>query len=116
MVACELSSLILVKSFGPSCRIVSGRSKGSRSYIRPPGKWQGWHRDSSIGLMSRAKSTGVIACAGAGAGDGAPDAADGVAAAGVEAGGGVACPEGFSPVGRAHPAQSTAARAIRRSI
>ena len=52
MVACELSSLIRVNSFGPSWRIVSGRSNGSRSYIRPPAKWQGWQRDSRIGEMN----------------------------------------------------------------
>ena len=36
--ACWSSSLMRVKTFSPSRRRVSGRSKGSRSYILPPGK------------------------------------------------------------------------------
>ncbi len=67
--------------------------------MRPPAKWQGWHRDSRSGRTSRAKSTGVVAGAGragargAGVGDtgvgdtGVGDTASGVAACGVAAGG-----------------------------
>ena len=46
-----------VKSFVPKDLIVSGRSKGSRAYIFPPLKWQGWQRASRIGLICVAKST-----------------------------------------------------------
>jgi len=38
IVAWDGSSLIRVNNFTPSLRIVSGRSKGSRSYIFPPAK------------------------------------------------------------------------------
>jgi len=79
MVVSESSSLIRVNNFGPSCRIVSGRSNGRRSYIRPPAKWQGWHRDSRMGLTSRAKSTGLVATAGVGAGCKSGAGAGGVA-------------------------------------
>jgi len=43
-------------TFVPSVLIVSGRSKGRRSYMIPPLKWQGWQRDSRIGLTCVAKS------------------------------------------------------------
>jgi hypothetical protein len=43
----------------PSVLIVSGRSKGRRSYTFPPLKWQGWHLDSRIGRICVAKSTFV---------------------------------------------------------
>ena len=99
MVACEPSSFIRVNSFGPSCRIVSGRSNGSLSYMRPPGKWQGWQRDSRMGLMSRANSAAVVACAGGTAGRDARGAEDAVSAGAW-----------------AHAPQSTPIRAVRRSI
>jgi len=36
--------------------MVCGRSKGSRWYIFPPGKWQGWQCCSRIGRISDLKS------------------------------------------------------------
>jgi len=53
----SFSSWIRVKSFVPSRLIVSGRSKGSLSYILPPLKWQPWHFDLNNGSTWVAKST-----------------------------------------------------------
>jgi len=54
--ACSFSALMRLKRRSPSSRIVSGLSKGRRSYMRPPAKWQGWQRDSRMGRTSFVKS------------------------------------------------------------
>ena len=53
----SFSSWIRVKSFVPSRLIISGRSKGSLSYILPPLKWQPSHFDRNNGSIWVAKST-----------------------------------------------------------
>jgi hypothetical protein len=63
------SFLMRVKSFSRSWTTVAVRSKGSRAYIFPPAKWQGWQRAWRMGSTRAAKRSGAGAAGGGAAAD-----------------------------------------------